>query len=193
MPNYSTNNFKSEKNILKKLILISFIFIAFGSFAQQGLQMDFTEQDSVQLRLQRQMEYHQLISGSVNFLDGEIKLPDINLTQEYLKRYTLNIDFLANANYAFNGFSTGTMNSFHSPFYRNGMILSAAAYQLGDKFTLGGFSYGTNSIFSTPNFNHGMNNFDCYGSTLFLQYKVSKKFKIETRINVQQRGQHPGF
>lgn len=178
---------------MKKLFLFPLFFIAFGAFAQQGLQMEFNDQDSGQIEIQRQMEYHQLILGAVHFLDEEIILPDFNSQEEYLKRYTLNLNLSPATNYTFGGFSGGMMNSFHSPFYRNGSILSAAAYQLNDKFTMGGFSYGANSIFSSPNLNRGMNNFDSYGSTLFMQYKVSKNFKIETRINVQQGGNHPGF
>ena len=178
---------------MKKLFLLSLLFIAFGSFAQQGLQMEFTGQDSVQMKLQRQIEYLQLISGLSNFLDEEIKLPDFNYQDEFIKRYSLNLEFFPVTNYTFGGFSSVMMNPFYSPFYRNGTVLSAAAYQLGDKFTLGGFSYGTNSIFSAPHPNQRINNFDSYGSTLFMQYKVSKNFKIETRINVSQGGQHPGF
>ena len=62
---------------LKKLIFISLLFIAFSSVAQQGLQMEFTEQDSAQMELQRQIEYRQLISGNAfgaNLLDEEINI-----------------------------------------------------------------------------------------------------------------------
>lgn len=158
--------------------------------------MEFTEIDSAQMKLQRQIEYRQLISGNVfgaNLMDEKIELPDFNFLAEYHNRYTINLDVYPVANYSFGGISSGMTNPFYSPFYGNAMVLSAAAYQLGDKFVLGGYSYGTNSIFAAPSSNRGMNNFDSYGSTLFLQYKVSKNFKIETRINVQQRGQHPGF
>jgi len=178
---------------VKRLFFISLLFIAFGSFAQQGLQMEFTEQDSVQMQLQRQMEYRQLISGNVlssDLMDVKIELPDFDFQAEYKNRYTLNLNINPVTHYHF---LSGMTSPFHSPFFGNAMVLSAAAYQLGDKFTLGGFSYGANSIFSSPNLNRGMNNFDSYGSTLFMQYKVSKNFKIETRVNVQQRGQHPGF
>lgn len=182
-----------KEEALKKLVFISLLFIAFGSFAQQGLHMELTEQDSVQMKLQRQMEYQQFISGAANFLAEEIKLPDINLQEEFIKRYSVSLNFSPITNYTFGGFSSGMMSPYHSPFFRNGAILSAAAYQLSDKFTLGGYSYGTNSIFSAPHPSQGVNNFDSYGSTLFMEYKVSKNFKIETRVNVQQGGQHPGF
>jgi hypothetical protein len=186
---------------VKKILLIALFFIAYHSYAQQGLQMNFTEQDSAQMRLQRQIEYYQLVSGNFfnsNLLLDDIEIPKYDYLAETLSRYTISFDFSPVTGYqgitGYQGNSTGMVNPVFSPFYRNGTVLSAAAYQLGDKFTLGGYSYGTNSIFSAPYPNQGMNNnFDSYGSTLFMQYKVSKKFKIETRINVQQRGHYPGF
>ena len=90
---------------------------------------------------------------------------------------------------AFDKFHLGVKDS---PFYQNGTILSQAAYQLSDKFTMGGYSYGTNSIFAAPNANPRANKFNNYGSTLYMQYKVSKNFKIETRVNVSQGG-GPGY
>ena len=171
-------------------------FIAFGTFAQQGLQMEITEQDSAQIKLLRQIEYRQLISGNIfdkDLIDGKIDLPDFNFLAEYHRRYNLNSGINPAANNSFRGISSGITSHIYSLFYGDATILSAGSHQLGDKFVLGGFSYGANSIFGAPAVNPGMNNFDSYGSTLFLQYKVSKNFKIETRINVQQGGQHPGF
>ncbi|HSM48550.1 MAG TPA: hypothetical protein VK872_12085, partial [Draconibacterium sp.] len=117
-----------------------------------------------------------------------------DLNTEFAKMYSLNLN-LYNFNNMFNsGFSTGMMNPFYSPFYQNGMVLSEGAYKFSDKFTFGGFSYGANSMMSGPPMpTPGMDKFDRYGSTLFMQYKVSKNFKIETRFNVSQGGRYPGF
>lgn len=160
--------------------------------------MDFTEQDSAQMKLQRQIEYYQLISGN-NFnpalLTEKIDLQDVDLMSEFYNQQSISFNFSPLNAYHYVGVSSGINGPLFSPYYRNGSVLSAAAYQVSDKFVFGGYSYGTNSILSAPHPNRGMNNnFDSYGSTLFMQYKVSKKFKIETRINVQQRGHHyPGF
>lgn len=178
---------------MKKLFLLLLLFYALGSFAQQGLQMEFSEPDSAEMRLQRQIEYHQLISGLSSFLNEDLSLPDMNYNEEFSKRYTISFEFLPLNSYNFGGFASGMWGTFNSPFFRNGTILSSAAYQLGDKFTLGGFSYGASSIMSAPHPNQGLNHFDSYGSTLFMQYKVSKNFKIETRVNVSQGGYPPGF
>ena len=183
----------SVSNIVKHLFFIILVFSGYASFAQQGLQLDFTEQDSIEMKLQRDLEYQQLISGLSNFFVDDIKLPDLNFQEEFRNRYKVSFDFSPIAQTNFYGFSSGMGNSFPSPFYSNGQIFSSAAYQISDKFTFGGFSYGANSVFSAPLPNQQMNNFDNYGSTLFMEYKVSKNFKIETRVNVQQGGHPPGF
>ncbi len=178
-----------------KNILVLFTFlISVAANAQQGIVMKPLEMDSTQLEMERQLEYRQLISGSQegSLFSEKIKLPGFDERYEFNKRYTLNLDIFAFESFPQMGFSTGATNTFFSPFYHNGMILSDAAYQMGDKFVLGGYSYGANSVFSAPFPNQGMNNYDTYGSTLFMQYKVSKKFKIETRVNVSQ-GNRPGF
>ncbi len=175
------------------LLLFTMLF-ALNGFSQQGAVMKPLETDSAQMELERQMEYRQLISGSTgsNFLTEKITLPGFNDLLMQDNRYSLNFDFSANDNFAFSGISTGTNIPFYNPYFHNGVVLSEGAYKLGDKFTFGGFSYGANSVFSSPLPNQGFGNFDTYGSTLFMQYKVSKKFKIQTRFNVSQ-GHYPEF
>lgn len=180
------------KNILFLLIML---LIAVTGFAQQDVILMPIEQDSAQIELGKQIEYRQLISGQLPAgLDTEtIKLSGFNFHDEFARRYTLNLNMQSFGGIPFSGFSAGSMYPMFSPFYQNGMVLSEAAYKVGDKFTFGGFSYGTNSMMSAPLPNQGMNKFDSYGSTIFLQYKVSKNFKIETRFNVNQGGFYPGF
>jgi hypothetical protein len=180
---------------LKNYIFFLFFFISLGTFAQQGIIMMPLEQDSAQIELEKQIEYRQLISGKQEnaFFEPSFDLPDFDTNYEYDKRYAVHFNLFSLNNLPLTGFSTGMINPGLSPFFQNGQVLSDAAYRLGDKFVLGGYSYGTNSMFSAPLPNQGMNNFDRYGSTMFLQYKVSKNFKIETRVNVQQGAHPPGF
>lgn len=169
--------------------------ITSGAFAQQGLDMKSLEVDSTQIELEKQNDYHRLISGvpETSLFMEKIDLPNFDLSQEFSKRNNLNFNFYSFKNLPLHGFSTGLINPGFSPFYQNGMVLSEGAYQLGSKFVLGGYSYGINSMFSAPLPNKQMGNFDRYGSTMFLQYKVSKNFKIETRVNVSQGAHPPGF
>lgn len=178
---------------LKNLLIIILFIVSFETWAQQGLQMEFTEIDSTQLVVQRQLEYYQLISGNSAFLNEDFALPEFNIQEGNTNNYNLNLDYFSLGNYNITNVSLGSMSTAYSPYYRNGTVLSSAAYRLGEKFTLGGFSYGANSMYSAPFPNKDANTFDAYGSTIFMEYKVSKNFKIGTRVNVQQGGHPPGF
>jgi len=159
-----------------------------SSVAQQGLQMEFGEIDSTELQLQRNLEYHQLVNGTFgnDFLLQEFKLPEFSLLQVQQPMY--NIGFDAFSKTAYLGGQYGALGAI-SPYFHNTEILSQAAYNLGDKFIIGGFSYGSNHIMPAPLTNRQGSNFDSYGSTMFMKYKVSKKVSIETSISVgQNRG-----
>ena len=183
-------------NIFKNILLIFVTLFWFGAVAQQGQILMPLETDSSYLEIEKQIEYRQLISGQFNndLFPETIKLSGFDLNTEFANMYSLNFN-LYNFNSMFNhGFSTGMTNPFYTPFYQNGMVLSEGAYKFSDKFTFGGFSYGANSMMSGPPMpTSGMDKFDRYGSTLFMQYKVSKNFKIETRFNVSQGRMYPGF
>lgn len=178
---------------MRYILVILFILATLTTNAQQGLQMELPEMDTTQANVERQLLYRQLISGNTApLLQGfNTQLPAFDFLGEFQKRYSLNFDFypLASEVHLMAPFH---FNTLYMPFFHNGEILSEAAYKLGDNFVLGGYSYGANSVFSAPLPNQGSSYFDTYGSTLFMQYKVSKNFKIETRINVN-RNQGPGF
>lgn len=178
---------------MRSFFTIILLFCGVHIFAQQGLQMDFGEVDSIKVQQQRQIEYYNLINGSMNDNNmlQELQLPDFNMQQFYQSRYTLALATFPQINstsFLFHG------SDIVSPYFYNAEILSSEAYKLGDKFVIGGYSYGANSILSAPLPNQNSNYFDAYGSTIFMQYKVSKKFKIETSISIQQNKQGPpGF
>ena len=78
-----------------------------------------------------------------------------------------------------------------SPFFHSGAVFHQAAYQLGEKLTVGGNSFGMNSIFSPPPMHPSANQWDVRGASMFMQYKVNRNFKIETRISVTGSPHHP--
>ena len=183
-------NFK----IVRYHLLLAFLLVAIHGIAQQGIIMKPLETDSAQMELERQMEYRQLISGASqsNLLTEKITLPGFNDLLAMNNPYSINFDFSAIKNFAFTGISAGTNTTYYNPYFHNGVVLSEGAYKLGNKFTFGGFSYGANSVFSAPLPNQSFGKFDSYGSTIFMQYNVSKKVKIQTRVNVSQ-GHYPEF
>jgi hypothetical protein len=183
---------------MKIFITILFLFLiatSIKSTAQQGEILMPLSLDSSQIELERQIEYRQLVSGEMfPALHGEtVTLPGFNFDDEFAKRNGVSFDFYSFNSYKMTGLSMGELNPLYSPFNQNGMVLSEGAYNLGDKFTFGGYSYGVNPMNMPPPMPL-MNDFSRYGSTMFLQYKVNKNFKIETRFNVTQGGRmHPGF
>ena len=178
---------------MKRFIFILLVFISLESLAQQGLQMKFGEVDSTEVLQQRQIEYYEFINGlgQVEIMNN-IKLPTSRFNPTVGSPYTFNFTFQPLFTNNFTAFSNFDLVS---PFFYNGEILSSDAYQIGNKLVLGGFSYGANSVMSAPLPNQMGRSFDNYGSTMFMQYKVSKNFKIETRVSVgQNRGPiPPGF
>nr|WP_321356516.1 hypothetical protein [uncultured Draconibacterium sp.] len=170
---------------MRSVLIIFLLFLGLQAFAQQGLQMDFGEVDSSEVLRHRQIEYYNLINGGMDpgYLMEELQLPEFNMNQFYQSRYTLALAAFPTLNHSTLSFHGSDIVS---PYYYNAEMLSSAAFELGDKFVIGGYSYGANLINSAPFPSQNSSYFDAYGSTMFMQYKVSKKFKIETSISIQQ-------
>ncbi len=173
---------------MKKLLFFILVFYSAGAFAQEGLTPLSTTPDSTGLEAEKQLMLYQLLHGNLNseLFTEPLQLPEFNFKTELMNRWDYNIPNSVFHPFGFSSFVPGSLGFSPSPFIRNAAIFSAGKYQLSDKFSVGGFSYGANSIFSAPLPNQGINNFNTHGATMFMQYKVSKNFKIETHINVQQ-------
>jgi len=78
-----------------------------------------------------------------------------------------------------------------SPLFHSGTLFNQATYSLSDKLKLGGNSFGINSIHSAPLPHPSSNQWEMRGASMFMQYKVNKNFKIETRISVTGNPYHP--
>jgi hypothetical protein len=178
--------------MVKKLIFILFIFAGFGLRAQELMLPELPVEDSLYLEPGKEFMYEPLISGGL-FLD-EIKRPvqayKFDLGGELSKRWSFDVSEQITGFWQESVFFNRHTALVPSPFLRDGVVLSGAAYKLNNRFSMGGYSFGGHSIFTAPVPNQGYNQFDVRGSTLFMQYNVSKKFKIETRINVTQG---PGY
>lgn len=97
-----------------------------------------------------------------------------------------NFNFLQPGN---RNFAAGTF--FVSPFFHSGTIFNQANYHLSDKVTFGGNSFGVNSIFNAPLPHPSANQWENRGASMFMQYKVNRNIKIETRISVTGNQFHP--
>lgn len=95
-------------------------------------------------------------------------------------------DYLQPGNHTFHG-----RPFFVSPLFHSGTIFNQASYQLSDKLTFGGNSFGVNSIITAPLPHPSSNQWENRGASMFMQYKVNRNFKIETRISVTGNQFHP--
>jgi hypothetical protein len=175
------------------LIFFLLLFCWLGAAAQKGIKLMPLEMDSSQIELERQFEYRQLITGQIpdGFMVHRLEFPKFDFKNNFKNDFTLSFNRYFAPGINDFGFSLGPTIPYFSTYYGNTTILSQGAYRLNDKFVFGGYSYGTNSPFSAP-LPSNFEPFNRYGSTFFMQYKVGKNFKIETRVNVSQGG-HPGF
>jgi len=124
-----------------------------------------------------------------SFSIGEINSLDKNLfDQPFLPDYNKNLDFIKNLNYSKVTFKSFSVNGFiASPFYTNGIVFNQTTYRLNNRFSFGGNSFGAQSVFDKPRMNPSINEMSMRGASMFLQYKVSKNIKVETRVSVSGR------
>jgi hypothetical protein len=171
-----------------KLILLIFTLACLGASAQEPLMPIFPEQDTAKQETKRRVMYMQLLSGTLpsGDLTEAQQFPEFDFSKALASHYNTRLSGFIPGKWTMNHFMPGHPGFFPSPFFRNGQIFSKGRIPLSGKFSLGGYSFGANSAFSAPFPNQGINNFDTRGSTFFMQYNVSKKFKIETRISVSQ-------
>ncbi|MBA4410173.1 MAG: hypothetical protein C0397_12200 [Odoribacter sp.] len=111
--------------------------------------------------------------------------------QPLLPDYNQNLDFLKFSGalkvegvpYFISGFG-------YSPFLSAGKIFNRATYRVNDRLSLGGNSFGSQSVFDLPRINPSIQDMSTKGASMFLQYKVSKNFKVEGRVSISNRPNH---
>lgn len=172
------------------LLLLVLCLFALQGIAQQGPQLMIPEEDSTEFKADEILLTQPIIESESFKNDYYYKLNSLplNINQAYFNRYALNPNIFEKPSYTVIPETSFTLAS---PFYSNGQIFGGSSTSLSENVTVGGYSYGANSVFSAPLPNRQNSQFDTYGSTLFMQYKVSKKFKIETRVSVGQSNQGP--
>ena len=158
---------------------------AFSAYAQEEIFLDtipkIKEGESVkELNLERPLLFENSFSmGEINLLDKSM------FNQPLLPDYNKNLDFKKYLNYSKSSTeSFSTAGYIISPFYTNGTIFNQSTYRLSDRVSFGGNSFGTQSVFDAPRMNSSINDMSTKGASMFMQYKVSKNFKVETRVSV---------
>lgn len=120
-----------------------------------------------------------IIPNEINALNYTIfdqpLLPVENKNLDFL-RY-LNPSKQVNLSYSFLGTS-------FNPIYPFGRVFNQSAYRLNDRLLIGGNSFGAQSIFDQPKLNSSIQDMSIKGASMFMQYKVSDHFKVETRVSI---------
>ncbi len=164
--------------------LISFCAVLF-SYAQEEIRLDSIPKIHQEDRFKElTMEKPLLFESS--FSMGEINLIDKSMfDQPLLPDYSKNLDLKKYLNFTKSSTGALTASGFIiSPFYTNGVVFNQSTYRLGDKFSFGGNSFGAQSVFDRPELNPAIQNMSTKGASMFMQYKASKNFKVETRVSV---------
>ena len=63
-------------------------------------------------------------------------------------------------------------------------VFNQSAYHLNDRFIIGGNNFGAQSVFDRPKLNSTIQDMSVKGASMFMQYKISDHFKVETRISI---------
>lgn len=120
--------------------------------------------------------YRELFNFSPNSTFGNIELATV---PHFLPNYRFHPDIMFDV-HSFLGMksiSLSNQSPYMNPFLNSFMITSQADYRLNDRFTLGGNSFAGNSIFS-PLPASSLQDMSIRGASMYLQYKISEKFKI---------------
>lgn len=170
------------------ILLIISSCVVFFTYAQEEIKLDSItkmqlDTDGKALFLEKPLFFDE------SFLKGDINLFDKSLfSQPLLPDYNKNLDFKK----YLNGFESST-ETFSpvgfglSPFFTSGAIYNQATYRINDRFSFGGNSFGISTIFDQPKLNPSISGMSTKGASMFLQYKVSDKFKVQTRVSISNR------
>jgi len=169
------------------LTIISSCVMLFA-YAQEEIVLDSIP------KLQGEVDSRQLSVGKPLFSDDLFSPLELNLfdntlfNQPLLPSYIRNLDFLKNLNTSRIAVNSYTYSGFvFSPFISSARIFNQETYRLNNHLSFGGNSFGTQSVFDMPNLNPSIQDMNTKGASLFMQYKVSKKFKVEGRVSITNR------
>jgi len=164
--------------------LISFC-AAVSAYSQEEIILDSITKIQKEVAV-RELNLEKPLLLENSFSSGEINSLDKYLfNQSLLPDYNKNLDFKKNLNFSKSTIESFSTNGFIvSPFFINGVVFNQAIYRLSNKFSFGGNSFGAQSVFDIPKINSSINDMSTKGASMFMQYKISKNIKVETRVSV---------
>lgn len=166
------------------LLLISSCAVVFA-YPQEEIILDSIPKITSEAKAKELQMENPLLFGN-SFSMEEINLFDRSMfNQPLLPDYHKNLDFPKYLKSGLISSESFLVQRFgYLPFYPNGAIFNRAAYRLSDRLSVGGNSFGAQTVFDKPRINSSMQDMGTKGASMFMQYKVSKNFRIETRVSI---------
>ncbi len=163
------------KSIISGLILLLLSFSSFGQI------------DSVSIIMDEPDDYIYRAPIDLNFSPATtpIKLEAPLILPKLSKSHPLVIDF--NPLNSFKRITLTSNYTYLQPFASSYSINNFDEYRLGEKVILGGNSFSSNSVFSPEPLNTNIADMAIKGASMFLQYKISEKFRISGSVSVSNR------
>jgi hypothetical protein len=121
---------------------------------------------------------------------AKLFVPVFDFSKYLHSNWTVSYSSFANPSWNAVGYSLLTPGIF-SPFWGSGSVFSEATYRVNGKFLFGGNSFGANSIFTAPISRPGTEQWEIRGASMFMEYKVSKNFRIGASVTVSENPYHP--
>lgn len=155
------------------------------AFAQEEIVLDTISKYKGEVDT-RQFTIGKPLLSDDSFVPEKLNLFDNSLfTQPILPSWNKNLDFLKYLGSSGLSTESYTISGFgYSPFLLNGKVFNQATYRLNERFSFGGNSFGGQSVFDKPKLNPAIQDMNTKGASMFLQYKVSKNFKVEGRVSI---------
>jgi hypothetical protein len=169
------------------VFLISSCAVLFA-YAQEEINLDSIP------KIQRSTDVRDLNMEKPLIFDDSFSLEEFNqfdkaiFSQPLLPDFTKNMNFKKDLSYSgISGESFLPVRFGISPFFTSGIIFNQATYRLNDRFSFGGSSFGAQSVFDKPKMNSSIRDMSTKGASMFMQYKFSNNFKVETRVSITNR------
>lgn len=89
------------------------------------------------------------------------------------------------------GFSHYSEWTSFNPIYPFGHVFNQSSYMVNDRISIGGNSFGARSAFEPPKLNSSIQDMSIKGASMFIQYKVNDRFKVQTRVSISNRPSTP--
>ena len=167
------------------ILLLIFSCVVFFVSAQEKIYSDSISNKHPELIIRQSIIEQTLKFDEIAFPD-EIKSLNYSIFDlPLLPTYNKNLDFLKYLNPGkVISYSYSFAESSFNPVFPFGRVFNQSAYRLNDRLLIGGNSYGAQSVFDRPKMNSTIQDMSLKGASMFMQYKVSDHFKVQTRISI---------